>query len=194
MLAAQELGDADHAQARRHEQGEGCTGAQARGHPASHARHRNTIQRRCRGGLLIGRRNTVFGRPLHTRPYPKRGPCRDDGSGQADIPVVDAISRCDHAHRRLAGLSSTNPIRRRPLCRSRTEASPGKWITQKNELIEARYRRSLVCSVKNTQDSHHRYVASSDIPRAMVLRLPSSSPRRPAIDFTHFGASEWCRV
>jgi hypothetical protein len=165
MLAAQELGDADR-QARRYEQGEGCTGAQARSHPASHARHRNTTQRRCRGSL-IGRRNTVFGRAQHTKPSEAKSLCRDDGSGQADIRVVDAISRCDHAHRRLAGLSSTNPIRRRPLCRSRTEASPRqvdhakKGLTHRGPLQKPRVQVKKAHELVTTGSPKH-----SGIPRA----------------------------
>ena len=50
LLAAQELGDADR-QASRQEQSESRAGAQTRGDPASHARQRNTIQRRCCSSL-----------------------------------------------------------------------------------------------------------------------------------------------
>jgi transposase len=57
-------GDADR-QAHRHEQSQGGAGAQARGNPASHARRRNTLQRRCSN--LTGRSNS-FRAGHDTRP------------------------------------------------------------------------------------------------------------------------------
>ena len=79
---------------------------------------------------LIGRRNTVFGRPLHTRPSRSEVP-----AGTMDqvrpTPIRRRHLRCDHAHRRLAGLSSTNPIRRRPLCRPGRSKSPASGSRKK---------------------------------------------------------------
>ena len=167
MLAAQELGDADR-QARRHEQGEGCIGAQARGHPTSHARHRNTIQRRCRGSL-IGRRNTVFGRVTTPGLPEAKSPCRDDGSGQAATRVVERSQAAITPIRRLADLSSTNPIRRRPCADPGQKQVPGKWITQIGIDLSRPVTEASRVEIENTQVSHHRFTGSNRHSRTRMV-------------------------
>ena len=79
------------AKARRHEQSQGGAGAPARGDHASHARRRNTLQRRCCGSLT-GRDTTVFGRVTTPGLLEAKSLRRDDGSGQAVAHQVALVS------------------------------------------------------------------------------------------------------
>jgi len=100
-------------------------------------------------------------------------PCRDDESGQAATQVVDAISRCDHAHRRLADRSSTNTIRRRPCADPGQKQVPGKWITQKKGLTHrGPLRKALRANEKTRKQSHHRFTGTTRHSRTrMVLTV-----------------------
>src|SRR6266436_5761797 len=76
--------------------------------------------------LTREKHRTAFGRRVSDTSLPEaRSRRRDDGSGQAAMRVVAS----DHAHRRLADLSSPNPIRWRPRADPVQKQVTGEGIT-----------------------------------------------------------------
>ena len=83
----------------------------------------------CRGGGVNKERSTVFGR-VTTPAVPKRSP---DAGTMDQVRPPSGMWHHDHAHRRLADLSSSNPIRWRPRADPGQKQVPGDWDDAKRD-------------------------------------------------------------